>query len=136
MFMRINDRTQINTDQIVKITLHTDRIIYDLVDDTQEVEWHMAHWGPVRFEELHMMLAPVVPASPGYFLVYRSGEGQEHYLESILAWRVDGVGCHPVGLDLNRTGEYYVLCPDGRIESSEGSIFDDIEAFLESAAGR
>ena len=98
----------------------------------------MAHWGPVRFEELHMMLTPVIPASPGYFLVYRyaDGEGQEHGLESIVGWRVDGVGCHPVGLDLNRTGEYYVLCPDGRIESSEGSIFDDIEAFLESAAGR
>ena len=40
-----------------------------------------------------------------------------------------------MGLDITRTGEYYVLCPDGRIESSDGSIFDDIKVFLESEAG-
>lgn len=73
-------------------------------------------------DEVRVMYAfmPVVPATPGFFKLTLTDDGQDGYgtfKQPIVAWRIDDDNAIPVVLEseIDKSEYGYILCPDGQV---------------------
>jgi hypothetical protein len=83
---------------------------------------------------------PLVPASPGFYVVQVVGPDPFALLRvPVIAWRIDNFHALPVAAGDDVTydqNEWGILCPDGRVVAIEDGTYDNQDEYLREMTER
>ena len=133
---------EINVDRIIRATKRALRIGDTGPDATiwyQEGDEVRSTTTYLR-DDLEVCTNPVVPASPGFFVVQVIGPAPFTLERTpVIGWRINRCHAIPVTAGLDRTqdsNEWGILYPDGRVEDVEINTYQNEGAFLREVAER
>ena len=85
-----------------------------------------------EFERLEQMLAPVIPAYPGFTLLNYSSFDEEVTRYPVIGWRVFDEYVEPVTARERTESGWHILQPDGRVVQAYVQEWDNEAAWLET----
>ncbi|MDH7788853.1 hypothetical protein QBD01_004901 [Ochrobactrum sp. 19YEA23] len=126
-FIELKSGVKIVADHITHFNESMNTIAFHLVDGT------MIYGTPTN-EEFETALYRVLPAAPGFSVIYRYAARGKSYAQTcpVVAWREYPGGVYPISVGYSRDldDQTGLVLPDGSVIDGDGNLYESVDALI------